>query len=276
MKQEAGAADDSAQEIFVKFDDGTLAAAAHAFEPKPSPLRRQASLWVSAFAVGVSLISTGVAIQNNHSSERAHSQDQLLTLVQDLTQVPAQVAALRETYKDDPTSYRQLGGEAATSEEIEAQEAAQLIHGLHEDVPAPELLQVGVSLGASGEYARAITLLSVAASRAQDPSTRASSYREWARELYVLGRPRAARREVGYAQAAYPTTGEPTSSVAQNHIFTTLFQIPFEIPLHRCTYARTQFKRVVAMIKTLPASSASFSQDTTEAKEEQVAIHACK
>lgn len=240
------------------------------------PWYEKPSLIISIFALLVSIGSTLATILNNNAQSQNQDQQQLFTLVQDLNQVPAQKVTLHATYANNASQLLSLSGQLNVGETVEVQEAAQLIGELHNQVAAAEAEQVGNSLFDVGLYSQATNFYSIAISRGVGfPETIASSYRGWAGALYNLGDPAQARGKIALADSTYDSAVKAPSAQTQNHIFTSLYQLPFEIAVHNCKFVGAQFQADKQLATLLSTKSSSYVQDQAEMAGDTQSVQTC-
>lgn len=258
----------------------TATDASKAFTDQPkeaaAPWYRSPTVIIATFALIVSIVSSVVTVLNNRSTTRNQDQQQLLSLVQDLSQFPSQLATLQQTYGKNPAQLQNLSSSLTTSESVEAEEAAQLIASLDNQVPGVEAYQVGIAFYTRNNYAQAINMYVIGVDREQDPFIKAGIYRGWAQALYATGQPGQARVKIGSAYSVFDgATNLGLYTRTQNYIFTALFQIPFEVGLHNCSYAKKQFDSAMHLIPSLPHTSSSYTQDISEAGREVQSVKSC-
>lgn len=248
-----------------------------------TPKKKKARHWyqspsiiIATLALLVSVISSLAAILNNNSTAKNQDEQQLLTLVQDLTQIPAQQAALQQTYSKNPATLQNLNGDIAATEVVESEEAAQLIRVLGYKVPGIEAYEVAYAFGLQGNYGEAIQFYSLAASRTTDPFLLTAVYRGWAQSLYNLGEPKPARVKIAAAYSAYAhTTNVALYAKTDSYIYTTLFQVPFEIGVHNCSYAKKQLLYAVRLIASLPSTEGNYAAYVSEAARVRQQVTGC-
>jgi hypothetical protein len=256
----------------------TNASKALADQPKEAatPWNRSPTVIIATLALIVSIVSSVATVLNNRSNTQNQNQQQLLSLVQDLSQFPSQLATLQQTYGKNPAELLNLSSSLTTSESVEAEEAAQLIAALGDQVPGVEAYQVGIAFYARNNYAQAINMYIIGVDREQDPFIKAGIYRGWAQALYAIDQPGQARVKMGSAYSVFDgVTNLGLYTRAQNYIFTTLFQIPYEVGLHNCSYARKQFDSAVHLIPSLSHTSSSYTSDISEAEREAQSVKSC-
>jgi hypothetical protein len=217
-------------------------------------------------------------VLNNRAQTQSQNHQQLFTLVQDLNQIPSQRVTLQSTYANNPAQLLNLGGQLLTAETVEVQEAAQIVDALKGQVAPEEAYQVGVSLVDVGLYSQARKYFSIAISHAEGfPETTASAYRGWAQALYNLGEPAQARNKIALADSSYNLSVAVGPRRTQNFIFTSLFQIPYEVKLHECEFVRAQFHADLKLIASLSSSlPSSYTQDQAEASREEGSVRNCR
>lgn len=143
-------------------------------------------------------------------------------------------------------------------------------------MPGVEAYQVGIAFYARNNYAQAINMYVIGVDREQDPFNKAAIYRGWAQALYAIGQPGQARVKMDSAYSVFDgVTNLGLHARAQNHIYTALFQIPYEVGLHNCSYARKLFASAVHLISSLPNTSSSYTSDTSEAERETQSVKSC-
>jgi tetratricopeptide (TPR) repeat protein len=257
--------------------------AANASEPVADPSEKAETPWyrtpsviMSTLALVVSVVSGVATVANNRSNRHDQDRQQLLGLVQDLSQYPSQLATLQQTYGKNPAQLQALNSSLITSEDVETEESAQLIAALGNQVPGVEAYQVGSAFYARSKYAQAINMYVIALDREQDPFVKSSIYRAWAQSLYAIGQPDQAREKIQSAYSVFDGVSNLGPYVrTQNYIFTTLFQVPQEVGLHNCAFARKQFASATILIPSLPITSSSYKQDSSEAGRERPSVKAC-
>jgi hypothetical protein len=231
---------------------------------------------IASLALIVSVVSSIATILNNNSAAKNQDEQQLLALIQDLTQIPSQLATLQQTYAKNPTTLQYLTADITASEIVETEEAAQLIATLGNQVPGIEAYEVAYSFGLQFNYGQAIKFYSLAASRDVDPLTLASIYRGWAKMLYDLGEPNQARTKIAAAYSAYAdATDYGPYGRTDNYIFTALFQIPYEVAIHNCNYARKQFVYATHLLASFPTTASHYSLYKSEAAGERQSVESC-
>jgi hypothetical protein len=238
---------------------------------------KQPSILIAALALVVSISSAVITIFNNISQTQGQEHQQLFTLIQDLSQIPSQRVTLQSTYARNPAQLRSLGGQLLSAEIVDVQEAAQIIDALNGQVASQEAYQVGSSLVDVGFYPQSLKYFSIAISHATGfPETAASTYRVWAEALYDLGEPTQARSKISLADSSFDVAGMSSRRRTQNFIYTSLFQLPYEVQLHNCSFVRAQFRSDLKLIASLSSSSpSSYAQDTAQAAGEESSINNC-
>ncbi len=238
---------------------------------------RQPATLVSAFALLVSLTSTVVTIENNRSQAQNAKRDQLLTLVDSLAQAPQEQSQIDTTYKNDLQTRLSVGGAETTAELIQAEQAAQLIDSLHDNMAASEAYEVANSFSDRGEPSEALRYYGVAIRRAAtDPLVLAGAYRGEAGMFYNLGRlPQAAAAITHAYQALSARQGFSTVEVNQNRIFTDLYDLGPASGAHACKRSAADLADAVKLTATLNKSSASFAQDSQRELTDLRLVHSC-
>jgi tetratricopeptide (TPR) repeat protein len=243
---------------------------------KARPWYQNPTVIIASLALVVSVVSSVATVLNNSSAAKSQDEQQLLTLTQDLTQIPSQLAALQQTYAKNPATLQYLTGSLQATNIVEAEEAAQLIAVLGNQVPGIEAYEVAVAFGSQANYAQAIDFYSLASSREVDPFTLASIYRGWAGILYNLGEPDQARTKIAAAYSVYThATNIGLYGRTDSYIFTTLFQIPYEVYLHNCSYAQKQFVYAEHLLASLPTTESNYSTYTSDAAREKQSVENC-
>jgi hypothetical protein len=266
--------------LTVPIDSSTTSEDQH---KKKNQYKKKAKRWyqtptvlIASLALIVSVASSVATILNNNSAAKSQDEQQLLTLTQDLTQIPSQLVTLQQTYAKNPATLQYLSGDITASEIVETEEAAQLITTLGNQVPGIEAYEVAFAYGLQANYAQAITFYSLAASRDVDPLTLAAIYRGWAQMLYDLSEPEQARKEIAAAYSVYSHTTNIGPYVrTDSYIYTTLFQVPFEVNIHNCSYARKQFAYAMLLLASFPTRESNYSAYVSEVARERQSVESC-
>jgi tetratricopeptide (TPR) repeat protein len=245
-------------------------------EKKARPWYQSPTVIIASLALIVSVVASVATILNNRSTTRYQDQQQLLILVQDLTQIPSQQVTLRRTYANDPATLQNLSASILTSEIVETEEAAQLIATLGNQAPGVEAYEVGYALSSIGNYTQAIQMFSLAASNEGNSLTLAAIYRGWAQVLYTLGELKQARAKIASAySAANHATGLNRNARTDINVYTAIFQIPEEVTMHNCRYAQKQLQYAVHLLASLPTTDSNLSLYTSDVAHEEQSVKSC-
>jgi tetratricopeptide (TPR) repeat protein len=241
-----------------------------------TPWFKQPAILIAALAFLVSVASTVITIENNHSQTLSNERQQLLTLVEDLSQVPQVQTQIDTTYKNNESAQLRLGGAEATDELIQAEEAAQLINALHGEVPSAAAYQVGIALADRSLLKEALHFYQIAIQRSSNDEDRANTYRAEALVWYGMGNMKQAFATISRAYYAVNTQGGfSTGEVAQNHIFTDLNDISSSMNAHACVRARGEYADAVKLTPLINKTSSSYTSDTTRELTDKTPVEDC-
>jgi hypothetical protein len=240
------------------------------------PWFRQPTLWISAFAFLVSVGSTIITVENNRSQAQTTKHEQLVTLVEQLAQVPQVQAQIATTYRNDQPALLRLAGSESTAEEIQAEEAAQIIDSLHGDVAPSEAYQVGLAFADRGLQQQALRYYRIAISRPSNAQVKANIYRVQAAAWYALGNiPKAFAGILQAYNAESAQEGFSSAEVDQNRIFTDLYDVPKAISVHACARASAELADAIKLTARINKASSSYSSDTARETADRQLVSAC-
>lgn len=184
--------------------------------------------------------------------------------------------ALQQEYAKNPATWGNLSGNIKTSAIVEAEEALQLIATLGNQVPGTAAYEVGYTFSSLGNYTQAIKMFSLAALREEDPLVRAAIYRVWAGALYALREPAQARAKIASAYSVYNhITNVGFYARTENDVYTALFQVPFEVSIHNCNYARQQLQTAMHQMASLPKTDYLYTFFAAEAASDRQSVGNC-
>jgi tetratricopeptide (TPR) repeat protein len=235
------------------------------------------STLIALLALLVSLGSTVTTIENNRSQAANMARQQLLMLVQGLTQVPQVQTQISSTYKNDVQARINLAGSEATAELIQAELATQLIESLHRNVAPSEAYEVAIALGDRGDLTQALRYYGVAIHQsAADPVVLAGAYRGQAGVYYSLGRLRQAFATISRAYTSESAgNGFTPAEVEQNRIFTDLYDIVRAVNVHACTRSQSELADAARLTTHISASSNSYTQDLQQLRGDEALVQRC-
>lgn len=224
---------------------------------KPWYKRLGASLTVllAIIGAGTSLYFGVSAINESHDQDKANSRDQLFTLVEDLADGPKTNLAAQ----------------------VEAEEAAHLIHGLGNDVSTSAAYQVATAFANNGELQNALQYFKLA-TQPQLPDSGltagsglvASAYRGEAQTEFVLRKLKLAETDIQQAyDAETPTTGFGPEEIAHNQIFTKLFNVGLYLGVPDCSDAKKELAAARALLSQAHESTQARASDTKLASQEE-------
>ncbi len=236
------------------------------------------TLFLSLAAIGVSLYSGLQTASNDNSQRLAADQQQLLTAVQALTQVPQVDSQIDTTYATDPNARRNLLAAEGLSSEVQADDAAQLIGKLHDQIPASETYEVGVAFANAGSYSVALHYYKLAIQRVTAPEAqiRAAAYRGLGGAYYSLGQIPQAESAIKNAYNTLKEPAFPASEVEASRAQTDLYDISYADGADLCARAKADLADAVLLTKKLNVSSSAYTFDTANEATQKPQVESCK
>lgn len=238
------------------------------------PWYRQSASIFAGIALLVSLGSLAASIVYNTMQNQTMDRQQLVTLVEDLAQIPATRAQIANSNKSLSVQLK-LSGDETIQEDIEADEAARLVRGLNWNVPAAELYQVGLAYSDASLPTLALHYLQAGIRIGSDEQTESGMYRAEAGVLYGLGRRLAAATAISKAYSEVTLSGGfPASSVDQNRIFTDLYAAE-RVWTADCSGTEGYLRDATALLGRLSPGSSSFNTDEQRLTNDAVVNRLC-
>jgi hypothetical protein len=201
----------------------------------------------------ISVVSAGAAIwqvQQATNQNRATEQQQLVTLVSSLAQVPALLAQEQATLGSKPASLQVAESGTDETQLADSEEAAALIQTLNGNgVTSDEYYEVAMGLQSNDSFAQATALLSKAAHEgsASSPRIMADIWRDEAQISYELSNVPAAEHYIQLAYAAFD--GRQMSKPARlgNTVYTKLFDAAYQASIS-CSTAEAEVSYAAGLI----------------------------
>lgn len=243
------------------------------------PWYRHPSTLISLGAMSIALISAAIgAYQVNLARQQntASEQQELVALVGDIAQDPANIAQQSLTFKNNTSAISQAQAGAEFTELADAEEAINIVGLLKGNgVTAAEYYEIALGLQPGESYGQALDFLGKAVKLPSDPRTHASILRLEAGIYYDLGRVSKAEREDMLAGQAFNHVPDVTKGDREANVaFTNLWDAYYQIPIN-CSRATADVsiaaKIMPKLLKEDPsaASDAMISAVASDAQELQ-------
>jgi tetratricopeptide (TPR) repeat protein len=221
---------------------------------------------IAILTTSISVIAATAAIlQVNQARDQnvAAEQEELLTIVGNLAEVPSILNQESVTFKSDPAALQNAQNGTDNTQLADSEEAVNLISLLNDDgVTAEEYLQVAMGLQNNGIYAQALSYLGIAASQNSSPRINADIWRDYAQIYYQLNRASVAEHYIRRAYNAFNVPGEPKGSKLGNMVYTELFDAVYQASIN-CSIAREE----VSFANGLTSSNPSLKSPSVVAQE---------
>jgi len=157
------------------------------------PWWREVTTLVAVTALVFSFGTTIVSYVRTSEQDVHDSAVELRTLVERLTQIPADVVQANKTYADDPVTASTLASIYTQEEVLDAQQAAQIMDRIPDQVTPPEYSLVANILIGAGIDHPSLEMLDLAAKGANNVNDFVSAVRTKAIRVYQLGDPTTGR-----------------------------------------------------------------------------------
>jgi hypothetical protein len=200
---------------------------------------------ISVIAATAAIFQVNEARDQNAAAE----QEELLTVVSNLAQVPSMLSQESVTFKSNPAELQNAQSGTDETQLADSEEAVNLISLLHGNgVTADEYYEVAMGLQNNGGDAQALGLLGIAASRAASPRIHADIWRDDAQIYYSLSQASEAGRYIMLAYRAFNGPDISRGSKINNEIYTKLFDAVYQASIN-CPTAREEVSFAEGLIK---------------------------
>jgi hypothetical protein len=168
---------------------------------------------------------------------------ELRTLVERLTQIPADVVQANKTYADDPVTASTLASIYTQEEVLDAQQAAQIMARIPDQVTPPEYSLVANILIGAGIDHPSLEMLDLAANGANNVNDYVSAVRTKGIRVFQLGDPATGRTLFQSALDVFTKSyaSSPASFRDYTDMQTQLVWSVSELGIHDCALASQHF-----------------------------------
>jgi hypothetical protein len=233
-----------------------------------NPWYKDLTTLISLAAMLIALLSAGASAYlankaNGVAEQQAvgAEQQQLISLVANIAQVPATIAQESVTFNGNPAAFHDAEVGTQLTELADSEAAVSIISLLHHNgVTAVEYYYVAVGLQAGGSDADALRLLGIAATLPADPRTRANILRTEAQIFYQLGRVSKAEHDVKLAEQAFAVPDVTSEDYSFNMAYTKLFDAQYQAQIS-CSIAQAEVAAAIKILKTIPNIPAIVNQE---------------
>jgi hypothetical protein len=234
--------------------------------------------WPTWVPIAISLLAFGASIgvpawqgHTTSNQNKTEAQEELVTLLSDITQANNVLS----TTTPSGSNATQLG-QTNNLLLAESEEAAGIINKtLHgQGVSAIEYYEVAQGLEQGEDFATALSLLETAQQLHSDPVSSTDIFREKARILYILGRNRAAGRDIQLAEDSFTGTDVTAFDRQDNVALTETFDAEFQASEGHCKRAQQELLTAQQWIeahRTGGHPGASESRDANYANQNLIA-----
>ena len=229
---------------------------------------------IAVAAVVISVVSTLNTDHYNNQQATSAENQQLVTLVDQLSQVPQSQTQIEATYKSQLVVRENLLSGVATAEQIQAEEAGQIIDSLHGEVSSSAARQVAFSFLTLGSLKSARHYITIALKRAPGADREADALRLAAKIEFQGAHVAAGEADYRAAYVALSTRGGyAPENVAENRIYSDTYVFSLEIGAGRCSMAVALYDDATALTPRVASSPGSYTQDTAAEQSEFAQIN---